>query len=1094
VRRDAATAAVFRQLTEDLKLIQRTTVMKTLTTSRQSRSLPSWSVCAAIFLTLSPCQPVTLSVSAAERPLEYNRDVRPILADNCFKCHGPDSAARKAELRLDHRDVALSAGAIVPGKPEESELVRRIFSADPDEQMPPPASHKKLTAAQKEILHRWIADGAAYQPHWSFIAPKRPAVPKVKNGAWPRNPIDHFVLAQLEAAGLQPAAEADRRTLARRLSLDLTGLPPTPELVEAFINDQSANAYEVLVDRLLASKHWGEHRGRYWLDYARYADTHGIHFDNYREMWSYRDWVIKAFNENMPFDQFTIENLAGDLLPNATLDQLVGSGFNRCNITTNEGGIIDEEYRVLYTRDRTETTSQVWLGLTAGCAVCHDHKFDPLSQREFYELAAFFNNTTQGARDGNVKDTPPIVLVPSAVDRPRYAAVESELKLARQRLEERKAGARAEFDKWLTTASASAVAATLPSSDLHLHAALNEGRGETIALQFAGKTRDVPLAKTAAWQAGHLSQHALYCSQGGVCELPEGGDFEKEQAFSCAAWIKLPANDSSGPILARMDNANNYRGWDFWVEGRRVGMHIVHRWSDDALKVVSRMQVPGNTWTHVAVSYDGSGKAAGVKVYIDGKPQETNVQADALKSSIRTSVPLKIGQRHASEPLSGLTIEDLRIYSRGLGPQEAETLARASRLAAVLAKPVPQRSAAEKDEVYAWWLSALDKDYASLSQQTAKLEREQADIRARGTIAHVMQEKAEPAMAHILFRGEYDKRRDAVTPDTPEILPPLPADQPRNRLGLARWLLRPDHPLTARVTVNRFWQEVFGTGLVRSSGDFGVTGEPPSHPELLDWLAVEFRESGWNVKQLFKLIVTSATYRQAAVLTPEKREKDEHNRLLSRGPRFRMDAEMVRDYALAVSGLLVPRIGGPSVKPYQPDGVWEAVAMIGSNTRDYRRDTGENLYRRSLYTFWKRAAPPASLDILNAPNRETCAVRRERTNTPLQALVTLNDEQHVEAARHLAQRAMKEGGESFDARLKVIGLRLLARPFTSDEVTIIRGSLDDLLGYYKAHPEDAKRLLTVGESKADASLDPVQLAAWTMLANELMNLDEVLNK
>jgi hypothetical protein len=939
-----------------------------------------------------------------------------------------------------------------------------------------------------------VSEGAEYQPHWSFIAPKRPGLPAVKNTAWPRNAVDYFVLAQLEAAGLQPADEADRRTLARRVSLDLTGLPPAAELVETFVNDKSANAYEAFVDRLLASKQWGEHRGRYWLDYARYADTHGIHFDNYREIWAYRDWVIKAFNENMRFDQFTIENLAGDLLPERTLDQVVASGFNRCNITTNEGGVIAEEYLVLYTRDRTETTSQVWLGLTAGCAVCHDHKFDPLSQREFYEMAAFFNNTTQGAMDGNIKDTPPIITVPVAGDKERVAKLETELKAATDRSNARKTAARGEFDKWLTTASADAVAASSPSADLHVHAPLNEGRGETTSVQVAGKTQNIALAKTAAWQKGHVSANALNCAQGGACEIPAAGDFDTKQPFSCGAWIKLPANDSSGAIVARMDNDSDYRGWDFWVEARRVGTHIINRWSDDALKVVSRAQVPANTWTHVLFTYDGSGKAAGVKIFINGQAQQTNVQADALNGTTRTKVPLKIGQRHTSQALTGLSLQDLRIYTRALPQQEVETLARATRLAAILAKPAAQRSPAEKDELFGWWLGTMDNEYAAASQEVARLQREQADLRARGTIAHVMQEKPDKAMAHILYRGEYDKRRDPVAAATPKILPPFSADLPRNRLGFARWLLLPEQPLTARVTVNRFWQEVFGAGIVRSSGDFGISGELPSHPELLDWLAVEFRETGWDVKRLFKLIVMSATYRQAAVTTPEKREKDEQNRLLSRGPRFRMDAEMVRDHALAASGVLVPKIGGPSVKPYQPEGVWEAVAMIGSNTRDYRRDTGESLYRRSMYTFWKRSAPPAFLDVLNAPNRETCAVRRERTNTPLQALLTLNDEQYVEAARHLAQRAIKEGGDSFDGRLKVIGLRLLARPFNEEEVSVIRESLDDLLANYKAQPEEAKKLIAVGESKADASLDAVQLAAWTMLANELMNLDEVLNK
>ncbi|HUG90314.1 MAG TPA: DUF1553 domain-containing protein, partial [Planctomycetaceae bacterium] len=525
-----------------------------------------------------------------------------------------------------------------------------------------------------------------------------------------------------------------------------------------------------------------------------------------------------------------------------------------------------------------------------------------------------------------------------------------------------------------------------------------------------------------------------------------------------------------------------------------IGTHIINTWPGDALKVVGKAQVPGNEWTHVAVTYDGSGKAAGVKVYYNGKAQETLVEADALKSTVRTGVPFKIGQRNTSEPLNAAGLQDLRIYTRALSPAEVESLARVTRFAAILEKPADQRTDAEKNDVYPWWLGTFDAPYQALTADLGKLELEHAAIKSRGTIAHVMNERDEAAMAYILFRGEYDKRRDPVQASTPDVLPALPEDFPLDRLGFARWLLSPEHPLTARVTVNRFWQEVFGTGLVRTAGDFGVMGELPSHPELLDWLAVEFRESGWDVKGFFKLLVMSSAYRQAALATPEKIEKDRDNRLLSRGPRFRMDAEMIRDYALAASGLLARKLGGPSVRPYQPPGVWEAVAMIGSNTRDYVQDTGEKLYRRSLYTFWKRAAPPASLDIFNAPAREFCTVRRERTNTPLQALVTLNDVQFVEAARHLAQRALKEGGETDDARLDFLARRLLVRPFRDEELPVVRSSLSELLGYYQAQPDDAKKLIAVGESKADESLDPVALGAWTMLVNQLMNLDEVLNK
>ncbi len=1034
------------------------------------------------------------SSTRADETIGYNRQIRPILAENCFACHGPDSASRKADLRLDKRDAAVEMGAFVPGKPEESTLLERINSTDETTVMPPAETHKTLTAEQKELLAKWIASGAEYEPHWSLIPPTRPAVPTVQNKTWPRNSIDDFVLARLEAVGLSPAPEADRRTLARRLSLDLTGLPPEPAEVEAFVNDPASDAYERYVERLLGSSKWGEHRGRYWLDVARYADTHGIHFDNFREMWSYRDWVIDAFNRNMPFDQFTVEQLAGDLLPNRSLDQLIGSGFNRCNMTTNEGGVIAEEYLVLYTRDRTETMSQVWLGMTTGCAVCHDHKFDPVSQKEFYELAAFFNNTTQGAMDGNIRDTPPIIVVPTDEDRPTWEALPGELSTAQQRIDARRADARGDFAGWLAKITPGELKAKVEPAGLVLHAPLGECSNNQLTLAVQGEIQNVSLTAQPNYDPGVTSSKAFKSRPETNVSLPAAGDFEKDQAFSCSVWVKVPTADMSGAIVARMDEGSENRGWDLWLNDGRPATHIVHKWPGDALKVIGKKALEAGKWHHVTISYDGQGSAKGVKIFLDGGPQEVEVAADTLKNSIRTEVPFKLAQRNSTARLDDLALQDLRIYTRALAPEEISSLATLSRTAYLVGLPAEGRSSAETEELYGWWLDKADPVYSELVTAKKTLEANEAAIKSRGTIAHVQQEKTDPAMAYVLYRGEYDKRRDEVKPNTPAALPTFPDDLPRNRLGLAQWLLRSEHPLTARVTVNRFWQEVFGTGFVPTAGDFGIAGRLPSHPELLDWLAIEFRERNWDVKELFRLIVYSATYRQAAIVTPEKLEKDRDNRLLSRGPRFRMDAEMVRDYALASSGLLTPKIGGPSVRPYQPEGVWEAVAMIGSNTRDYKPDQGENLYRRSLYTFWKRAAPPASMEIFNAPNREVCAVQRERTNTPLQALVTLNDPQFVEAARKLAARALSEGGESDASRVEYIARRLLARPLAAEESSVVEQSLAVLLGYYREHPDDAKKLIEVGDSVPDATLDPATLAGWTMLTNEMMNLDEVVNK
>jgi hypothetical protein len=670
--------------------------------------------------------------------------------------------------------------------------------------------------------------------------------------------------------------------------------------------------------------------------------------------------------------------------------------------------------------------------------------------------------------DGNIKDTPPAVFVPSTADRDRWNSLRAEAADVRRRLEDRAAAARPELEKWLAAQDRDSLERLIPTRELRLSVGLDS--------RPDGPEKGAPARTQTAFESA------------------DSGDFDRKDSFSFGAWIYVPKPGLLGSVIARMDDQHDHRGWDLWLEDQRIATHLVNKWPENALKVMMRGEVPLSTWTHVLVTYDGSSQAAGVKIYINGEPQDTDIPTNQLNNTIRTTVPLKVGQRHASSRLDEVGISDVRVHKQALKPAEVEELVGVSRALALVGRPADRRTKAETDALLAWWLRTRDPGSKELQARRRDIDQGEAAIRARGSIAHVMQEKNEPAMAYLLYRGEYDKRRDAVKPETPDVLPPMPRDLPRNRLGLARWLLRPEHPLTARVTVNRFWQEVFGTGLVRTAGDFGVSGELPSHPELLDWLAVEFRESGWDVKRFFKLLVTSATYRQSAETAPEKVEKDPQNRLLSRGPRFRMDAEMVRDYALAAGGLLVGKVGGPSVRPYQPDGVWDAVAMPESNTRIYRRDHGEGLYRRSLYTFWKRSAPPAALEVLNAPSREVCTVRRERTNTPLQALVTLNDPQFVEAARALAQLTLAQAGDLPERRIDLMTRRLLARPLRPEELQVVRGSIERLLAFYQSHPDDAAKLLAVGELKPVTSEEPAFVAAWTMLANELMNLDEVLNK
>ncbi len=1062
-----------------------------------------WS-CTAIISALQVTVAITVlcaSNSFAAEPIEYNRDIRPILAENCFACHGADSAARKADLRLDQRDVAIELGAIAAGKPDESELIARILTDDTDLMMPPPETKKRLTAAQKEKLKKWIATGAEYQQHWSFIVPQRPSLPAVEQESWAKNAIDHFVLATLEKNGLSPAQEADARTLFRRLHLDITGLPPAPKDVEAFVQDYQLRkdvALSEWIDKLMATPAWGEHRARYWLDAARYGDTHGLHFDNYREMWPYRDWVIRAFNANQPFDQFTVEQIAGDLLPNPTDEQLIATGFQRCNITTNEGGTIDEENLANYAADRVQTLGWVYMGLTTNCSQCHDHKFDAFTQKDYYSLAAYFRNTTQQAKDGNVKDgRGPVLVVPAEADRARWKALPAEISTAEAKRNNYKEKAADVFNQWLAKTNAESLGGDVSKEGLVLHVPLNEGAGNDVK-NLTGTPEKFSAVGDITWIPDGKLGPAPVINNDGTFDLGELGDFEKDQPFSCGVWIKAGPQGQPSSVIARMDENDNFRGWDLWLNNNSLAVHLVESWPDSSIKVITQNQVvkPGE-WQHVCFSYDGSGKPDGVKLYIDGVAEKLKVEKNTLKAdaSIRTKTALRLGRRSNANLFDGGAIQDARIYSRALEAAEVKTIAEISTIRAILNVAADKRTPEQQTTLYDYYLVTADPQFPELAKAVADLEAEREAIKVRSPVTHIQQEKMDTMpVAFVLMRGEYDKPGEQVTAATPASLHPMPQNSPNNRLGLARWIVDPANPLTARVTVNRFWQELFGQGIVTTPEDFGVMGAAPSHPELLDWLAVEFRESGWDVKQLFKLMLMSNTYRQAAVSTPEKLEKDRDNALLSRGPRFRMDAEMVRDYALSTSGLISTKMYGPGTKPYQPEGIWEIVGLPGGDTRNYTQGKGEDLYRRTVYTFWKRMAPPPSLEAFNAPSREVCSVRRERTNTPLQALVTLNDPQYVEAARRLAENALKAGAGDDVKAVDFLAEKVLSRPFTHQEQSIVRRNLQDLLAYYQANPQDAQALIAVGASKADETLQASQLAAWTMLSNQVMNLDEALNK
>jgi Protein of unknown function (DUF1553)/Protein of unknown function (DUF1549)/Planctomycete cytochrome C/Concanavalin A-like lectin/glucanases superfamily len=1015
------------------------------------------------------------ATSFAQTPahVDFQREIRPILSENCFQCHGPDADSRQADLRLDRHDTALAdrsgSAAIVPGNSAASLLYQRISATDPINRMPPVESRRSLTPAQIALLKRWIDEGAPWKEPWAFQPPVKAKPPVVKDAAaypaWSHTAIDRFILARLEEKGLAPAPAADARTLIRRVALSVTGLPPKPSEVEAYLADTAPGAYERMLDRYLASPHYGEQRAHYWLDAVRYADTNGIHFDNYREIWPYRDWVIAAFNRNQPYKQFAIDQIAGDLLPNATLDQRIATGFQRCSVTTNEAGIIEDEYTEIYTKDRADTFGSLFLGLTVGCATCHDHKFDPISQKDYYSLGAFFRNTPQKVMDGNVSDQPPFVIVPRQEDRAKWDQIHTRQAAIIQEMSHARAAASAPFDAWLRDRKPETPAPLFDAKDVLYTANLGELAADGGSLSLGGSSI-----------AGHSALH--FAKAGGV-SVTKPPKLDAEKPFTIAVSFFSPKGDGYN-IAAHQNSKDRNRGWVLDAGGRLASFRLIGD-NGDSIEIRSAMdRITPSTWNSIVASYDGSRDQSGLQLYLNGRAIDTQGRSNPntkLSGGIGVDDPLILGKS-----LADGAIADFRIIGRVATEAEVRLLTE---------WPVVESG---RDGLLGYFLLRNFAPYQALAEEQNKLNLEAREISNRAASTPVMVERTDQKpFAHILYRGAYDQPRDRVEASTPTVLPPMAAALPRNRLGLAQWLFSADQPLTARVAVNRMWQEIFGIGLTRTADDFGSQGEPPINPQLLDWLAVDFEQSGWDVKRFYRQLLTSAAFRQQALTTPQKLTIDPENRLLSRGPRYRMDAEMLRDYALATSGLLAPQVGGPSVKPYQPNGIWESVAMLGSNTRFYKQDSGSGLYRRSLYTLWKRAAPPAALEILNAPTRESCTIRRERTDTPLQALVTMNDVQFVEAARTLAGDAI-ENGLTFTERLNYLAARILIRPLTPAEQTIAHKAYDDFARYYSAHPEDARKFLDHGEHKADPGLPVADHAALTMLASQLFNLDEVLNQ
>ena len=829
--------------------------------------------------------------------------------------------------------------------------------------------------------------------------------------------------------------------------------------------------------------------GLAWMDVARYGDSSVFHADGKRDMWPWRDWVIRAYNANKPFNKFTIEQLAGDLLPDATIEQTIATGFHRNNATTDEGGAIPEEYRIEYAVDRVKTTSMAWLGLSMECGQCHDHKYDPISQQEYYQFFAYFNQASDPGMQIRSGNQAPIANVPN----PQQAVLETRLKVQaanlEQQLKTRFSAIQTEFEAWVADASARSTLVTRPPTDMLLHFKLDELQGDntadTVQPERLGTIHGNPL-----WGQGKLNG-AFQCDGESFIDLGDVADFERTDSFSFGAWIH-PKGTGNGAPIARMDDQNSHRGFDIQINEGQVGVHIIHAWPDNAIKVLTENQMTPDQWQHVFATYDGSGKATGIRVYFDGQPQALITERDNLRDTIRTQKTLYLGRRNPGSRFQGL-IDDLQVYARVLSESEVTAIAGHNPITPILATPASERTEPQREILKQHYLNHQDETYQQLQQDlTQNAQRLGEAVKPISTVM-VMQDVAEKRMTYILDRGNYatPRKDQPVEPGVPGIFPPPPSGAPANRLGMAQWLTQPTHPLTARVAVNRYWQMLFGTGLVQTVEDFGSQGDWPSHPALLDWLAVDFIESGWDIKRMVKQIVLSATYQQTSRTTEALQIHDPHNRLLARGPRFRLQGELLRDNALAASGLLVHHLGGPSVKPYQPPGLWNEVSLE-SNVR-FVQDQGEKLYRRSMYTFWKRSAPAPSMTIFDAPSREKCTIRRSRTNTPLQALVTLNDPQFVEAARMLAQRVIQSGG-SLDQQI-TLAYRLATgiRPKTS-QLELLKTAYAEELAIFQSAPKRAEKLLAIGESVRDAEISPAAHAAMTVVTSMILNLDETLTR
>ena len=1066
----------------------------------------------ALFYGCGPDKPADIEQAEAQLPdkIDFNFHVKPILSDRCFKCHGPDNKARKANLRFDVKESAFGElsedkghFAVRPGKLSKSELYYRIISNDPDTQMPPPESNLTLNTEEKAILVKWIEQGAEWKPHWSLIKPEKPAVPAIEDKKVCQNPIDNFVRAKLKEKNLQPSPEASKETLIRRLSFDLTGLPPTINEIDDFLRDQSPDAYEKVVDRLLKSPTYGERMAAEWLDVARYADSHGYQDDGMRNIWPWRDWVIKAFNENMPYNQFVTWQLAGDLLPNPTKEQILATAFNRNHMQSQEGGIVPEEYRTEYVIDRTNTLGTAFLGLTLQCARCHDHKYDPITQKEYYSLFAFFNSVHEHGQIPYMGEPSPTLTLTNPKSDSAITAIHQLISKYETETSPDKNIYKTGFETWKSKVKQGKVELPTQLNGLIGYFPLDkELKDDGVLNQVTGKVQGKISGRDEAKPQlveGEKDKGRKLVGDGFINLGDKFAYFERNEPFSVGLWVNLQKDSLSGPIFSRSGGYfNGNRGYDLMLnEDGTISATLNHVWPANSIEVHTKEKLPVSQWTHILFTYDGSSKAKGVAIYLDGQPVNLEIIADHLKSSMiyygkdkenwGGVENLVIGKR-SEETLNHTLVDEISVFNRSLTPIEALKISDHP----VNLKQYLGSDKQKEKQLYAYYISNCDKEYEQNFEKLTEARGQENDVLSALPEVMVMEDLRKPRTTHLLRRGAYDAPGEVVHCNTPQSILAFSDKYPKNRLGLAEWLFDENNPLTARVMVNRLWQMIFGQGIVKTSEDFGNQGSLPTHPELLDWLAVEFRESGWDMQHMLKLMVMSATYRQSSVPTKEMLEKDPQNEFLARAPSYRLPAEMIRDNALAASGLLVEKIGGPPVKPYQPPGLWKELAT--RNVTVYVQDKGDDLYRRSLYTIWKRTSPPPSMINFDASERNACQVRRQKTNTPLQALVLLNDPQYVESSRLLAERMMTEGGNDLTQQI-IYAFRLLtSRRPDQQELDILTQLFKETESDFESHPDNADKLVSTGDYPVDKNINPVLLAANTVVASTIMNFDETIIK